>query len=147
MGSGVSWGPDNGTAYLGASGALALSLVSGIPFSLLSLDVAEDSIYRGYPRTFEVIGYTVSGATVTNDLTIDGIIDGPGPLRDFQTFALDTRFANLSRVAIPSGGGWGWSFDTVVLGVPEPSAGGLIVLGMLCGLGGRVLGRRRCQPD
>jgi hypothetical protein len=41
----------------------------------------------------------------------EGIIDGTGPLADFQTFCFDSRFADLVRVEIPT---YGWSLDDMV---------------------------------
>jgi hypothetical protein len=67
------------------------------------------------------------------DFTTDGIIDGTGPLADFETFYFDARFNDLVRLEVPT---YGWSLDNMVFSqVPEPSVGilcGLAAAAMLC---------------
>ena len=77
------------------------------------------------------------GGTITNVFTTDGIIDGTGPLADFQTFYF-TNFTDLTRVEI-SGPTFppdplldaGWSLDNLVVTIPEPTAGVLLLIGAL----------------
>ena len=145
VGGGIASRPENGTAYLQAT--LHANLGFGFftfPstwFSFLSFDLGEYD--TGYPgtATVQVIGYGGQGVRYTNVFTTDGINDGTGPLQDFQTFYPDSQFAQVYRVDILTGH---FSIDNVVIGgVPEPSAGGLILLGTLLGLGGGCLKSRR----
>ena len=79
-------------------------------------------------------GYRPDGSMVTTDVTTDGIIDGTGPLADFQTFNFQ-GFTGLSRVEIPT---YGWSLDNlqVSFNVPEPASAALLLAGgsLLCAL-------------
>lgn len=108
--------PDNGTAYLdtGFGGKLMFRFTNGSLFALRSVDLAEYG--TGLPDAFTVhfIGYRVDGSTVTQDFTPDGIIDGTGPIQDFQTFHFGPEFSGLSRVEIPT---FPWSLDNLVLEV------------------------------
>ena len=140
VGGGIASRPENGTAYLQAT--LHANLGFGFftfPstwFSFLSFDLAEYD--TGYPGTLtvQVIGYGGQGVRYTNVFTTDGINDGTGPLQDFQTFYPDSQFAQVYRVDILTGH---FSIDNVVIGgVPEPTAGGLILLGTV------LLFGRRC---
>lgn len=97
----------------------------GSPFALMSVDLAEYSTVVPNAVTVHFIGYRVDGSIVTQDFTTDGIIDGTGPIADFQTFHFGPEFSNLSRVEIPT---FGWSLDNLVV-VPEPGTWGLILIG------------------
>ena len=128
-GGGNSFSPENSTAYLqaGLGSSLMFSLLDGRTFDLISVDIAEYSTLFPNPLTVHFIGYRSDGSIVTTDLTTDGVIDGTGPLADFQTFYFDSRFSNLSRVEIPT---TGWSLDNLIITpVPEPGSAVLIVLG------------------
>lgn len=95
------------------------------------MDLAEFSTLYQTPLTVQFVGYKPDGSTVTTEFVTDGIIDGAGPLNDFETFYFDTRFANVLRVEVPT---YGWSLDNMVFSnvVPEPSTrGALMVLGAL----------------
>ena len=78
--------------------------------------------------TVHFVGYRQDGTIVTADLTTDGVIDGTGPLADFQTFQFGPEFSGLTRVEIPT---YGWSLDNLVLSVPEPSSVSLLFVGGL----------------
>jgi hypothetical protein len=142
VGGGISANPENGTAYLQLHAPLEFQFVSPAAFDLLSLDLAEYSTNLTGPVTAHVVGYGLQGQVVgTTDLTTDGVNDGTGPLADFQMFTLDSRFRNLFRVQITSEF---WSIDNVVIGgVPEPSAGGLLLLAAACAFGRSWVKRRR----
>jgi hypothetical protein len=114
-----------------------LRFANGSVFDLLSVDLAEYSTGQQYPLTVEFIGYHPDGSTVTTSFTTDGIIDGTGPLADFQTFNF-TGFTDLSRVEIPTSG---WSLDSLVVATPEPASSAVLVLGGLL-LGAWQLRRR-----
>jgi hypothetical protein len=139
VGAGLSGYPDNGTGYLQLPGGagLTFSFTPLRAFDLISFDAAESVAALPGPVSFRVVGYVShgQGLTVTNAFTTDGINDGTGPLVDFQTFTLDSRFQNIYRVDIL---GSPFSIDNVMIGaVPEPSAGALVLVGTLCGLGWR----------
>lgn len=125
--------PENGSAYLQTSlgDSLAFSFTNGSLFDLLSVDLAEYSTVVPNAVTVPFIGYRQNGSTVSAAFTTDGIIDGTGPLADFQTFTFGPEFSGLMRVEIPT---YGWSLDNLVVNVvPEPgsyvllSAGGLLL--------------------
>jgi hypothetical protein len=120
--------PDNGSAYLQASmgDSLVFSFVNNSVFNLVSVDLAEYSTVFPYPATVRFVGYRQDGSTVTTDLVTDGIIDGTGPLADFQTFNFGPEFSGLTRVEIPNSG---WSLDNLVVLVPEPASGALLAVG------------------
>ena len=92
---------------------------------MLSVDLAEFST-TVTNTTVRFTGYRFDGSTVTTDLTTDGIIDGTGPLADFQTFQFGPEWSGLSRVEIPT---YGWSLDNLVVSIPEPGTWALLVLG------------------
>jgi len=138
-GGGIPYFPDDGSAYLqrGPS-TLMFSFTNDFVFGLLSVDLAEWSTdYSNKPATIPFIGFEQDGSTVTNVFTTDGIIDGTGPLADFQTFYF-TNFTDLTRVEIsgptvPSDPllSVGWAMDNLVVNIPEPTVGGLLLLGAL----------------
>ena len=137
VGASLSGYPDNGTGYLQLPGGagLTLSLTPLAVFNLISFDAAESATVLPGSVSFRVVGYVSHGMglTVTNIFTTDGINDGTGPLQDFQTFFLDSRFLDIYRVDIL---GSPFSIDNIVIsGVPEPSAGGLLLLGTACAFG------------
>jgi PEP-CTERM motif len=105
-----------------------LSFTNGSVFDLLSVDLAEYSTLFQTPLTVSFIGYKPDGSSVTTELVTDGIIDGTGPLADFQTFYFDKEWTELTRVEIPS---WGWSLDNLVVSIPEPSSCALLLAGGL----------------
>lgn len=127
-GGGIQQLPENGTAYLQAAftQALMFGRVDGGMFDFLSVDLAEYSTVVPNAVTVQFIGYYMDGSTITETRTTDGIIDGTGPLVDFQTFTFK-GWTGLTRVEIPTAG---WSLDNVrVGGVPEPTSGVLFVVG------------------
>jgi hypothetical protein len=97
------WGyPDNGTAYLVSITPLypiVCRFPNGEPFSLVSIDLAEYSTVVPEANTARVTGYRVDGSIVVAQVTTDGIIDGVGPLADFQTFHF-RGFSSLIRLEI-----------------------------------------------
>jgi hypothetical protein len=128
--------PANGTAYLqaGSTSTLKFSTVGGSSFSLLAVDLAEYSTVFPEPETTHFVGFRPDGSVVTTDLITDGIIDGTGPLVDFQTFQFGPEWSGLARMEIPT---MGWSLDNLVVSIPEPGAGtlvgfGALALGFLC---------------
>ena len=119
--------PDNGTAYLQAAlgDSLMFARDDWSPFSLVSVDLAEYSTVVPNAVTVPFVGYRPDGSAVTASFTTDGVIDGTGPLADFQTFYFGPEFSGLRSVSIPN---FGWSLDNLVISVPEPGSGALVVL-------------------
>lgn len=128
IGSGFPADPDNGTAYLRAtpSDSLAFSFLDGSVFDLISVDLAEYSTGVSDSVAVQFVGYRWDGGTVSTSFTTDGIIDGTGPLADFETFHFGPEFNGLTRVEIPT---FGWSLDNLVVAVPEPGIWALLFLG------------------
>lgn len=142
VGTGYPADPQDGTAYLRAAltQSLVFNFTNGSVFDLLSVDLAEYSTGQQYPVAVQFIGYHPDGSSVTTSFTTDGIIDGTGPLADFQTFNF-TGFTDLSRVEIPT---YGWSLDNLVVSTPEPASSAVLALGGLL-LGVWQLRRRQRQ--
>jgi len=113
--------------------SLMFGLGDGSDFGLVSVDLAEWS--TAYPEAVTVpfVGYRRDGSTVAASLTTDGIMDGTGPLQDFQTLYFGPEFSGVYLVRIPS---YGWSLDNLVISIPEPGTG------TLAGLGTALLGLR-----
>jgi hypothetical protein len=128
-GGGTPGFPDNGTGYLEIpDGNMGFWFTSGAYFDLLSFDAARYGDLSA--PTLEVIGYHEMGLRVTNYFTVTS--------GDFQTFHPDSQFVNVYRVDVLNAR---WSLDNLLIGgVPEPSSGGLIILGGMC-----VLLRGRCR--
>jgi len=133
-GGGISFFPDNGTVYTAAAFTESLMFsfaddyTDATTFNLLSVDLAEYSTVVPNAVTVPFIGYRQDGSSVTAYFTTDGIIDGTGPIPDFQTFYFGPEFSGLTRVEVPT---WGWSMDNLVIAIPEPSTGLLLVVGGL----------------
>jgi len=132
-GGDVPFFPENGTAYIQQALGDSLTgyraqLPTPSQFGLYSVDLAEFSTLYNYPWTVEFIGYRPDGSTVTIDFTTDGIIDGTGPLPDFQTFYFDDRFSDLVRFEVPD---HRFAMDNLVFFdvVPEPSSFALLLAG------------------
>ena len=133
MGGGRDAFPQNGTAYLIlAFGDTLAGYRTQLPtpshFGLSSVDLAEFSTLYNFPATIQFFGYRADGSTVTTSFTTDGIIDGTGPLADFQTFYFGQEFADIVRFEVP---GNTYSLDNLVFFdvVPEPTTGALFLLG------------------
>ena len=135
--------PENGTAYLqaGMFGTISFSFMNGSAFGLLAVDLAEYSTVVPDAAIVHFVGYRHDGTSVTAEFTTDGIIDGAGPLADFQTFFFGPEFSGLDRVEIPS---HGWSLDNLVLSIPEPGTGALVIVGAAM-FGVRFL-KRKTRP-
>ena len=140
VGPGVSGFAQDGTGYLTAAGgaklACSFNTFPGTYFNLVSFDAAAFSVNFPGPLSLEVVGYKGMIGTVTNYVPVDSLLSRrANNLPDFQTFYFGSQFQQVFRVDVLTDG---WSLDNLVIsGVPEPSAGGLIVLAMLCGFGQR----------
>jgi len=147
-------------AYNGSNHILAFDAafeivpVSGQPFSILGLDIAESQqgMQEYWAQTVRVTGTFIDNSTVSIDLLLDFAIDGEGPLGDFQTELLPSTFSNLTSVRIEGFGGlWrsGFAVDNILVSdkptvkaaaelaeqtvrsVPEPSTVALVVLALV----------------
>jgi hypothetical protein len=96
--------PDNGTAYVlqGAFTSLSGSRDGRSRFGLYSVDLSEFSTLYAFPRAVQFIGYRPDGSIVTIEFSTDGVIDGAGPVPDFQTFYFDSQFSDLVRFEVPT---------------------------------------------
>jgi subtilisin family serine protease len=111
--------PNNGTYHLrNAWNTLTIQHIEGLPFSISSIDLAEFSTSPGTAATFTFTGHKKDGTQVTQSFTTDGIIDGPGPLEDFETFSFDSNFTNLTKVVMSTRG----MSDNIVVLVEEPES-------------------------
>jgi len=93
--------PNNGSLYAGMSGFATDFTVQhreSLPFSIFSVDLAEYSTNYPYPKTVGFTGYKADGTTVFQSFTTDGIIDGTGTKKDFETFVFHSGFTNLKKV-------------------------------------------------
>ena len=71
-------------------------------FNLHSFEYGERHIDREYPAQIHVTGHVWDGTVVTATFLFDGINDGSGPLRDFQTAVLPDSFKNLTSIEFVS---------------------------------------------
>lgn len=99
--------PSNGTDYLkfafDTKGSV-LTMDTGDPFSLLSIDLAEYStvtVEGEYQTEFiQFQGLNTNGEYVYNEFQLDLFLDGVGGLDDFQTFYFDSKFENVIEVTL-----------------------------------------------
>jgi len=136
--------PNNGTPFLTSllgQSPLVISNLNGALFTLLSVDVAEYSTVFAEPQTVTFTGYRVEGTIISQVFTTDGIIDGLGPLIDFETFNFGPDFNNLYKVTINHPA---YALDNMVLRViPEPSS---IILIFAATTAGLLNKRRKIAP-
>jgi hypothetical protein len=142
-GGGVAYLPENYSAYLlmGAFSSMEVHAVAGAAFGVVSVDLAEFSTLYDYPSTIPFVGFRSDGTIARTSFTTDGIIDGTGPLADFETFYFDARFNDLVRLEVPT---YGWALDNMVFSaVPEPTTLGLLCMGALAFIGAAMRRVRR----
>ena len=121
--------PNNGSIYVGITQYANpwLQSVSGDPFSLIALDIAEYNSGRR-SRGFELTGITTTGEVLSARLGLDNLLDGPGGIPDFQNYELN--WSNLVRLDFDSNA---VSFDNIqVAYIPAPSMAALFGLAMVC---------------
>jgi hypothetical protein len=135
--------PDNGSMYLLSDNYLVPVVAASTDYSLfglVSLELAEWNTAYPDAVTVHFIGYRPDGSTVVADRTSDGIIDGTGPLADFQTFYFE-GFTGLSRLEMLGS----FSLDNMTVVIPEPTGVALLALGALLACAAR-LAKRRDEP-
>ncbi len=132
--SGYSAGyPDNGTSYLQATSTqqpMDITQIRGVLFSLYSVDLAEYSTVYAMTYNITFTGHCNDGGTVSQTFQLDGIVDGTGPLVDFQTFYFSPDFHDLLGVTIEDPR---FSMDNLQIqvgAIPEPAVGTLLATGM-----------------
>jgi hypothetical protein len=135
--------PDDGSAHLDITRYYTqFKFQNGSLFTLDRLDLAEYSTVYAYPQRATFHGYKPDNSIVVFSFTTDGIIDGTGPLADFQTVYFPDTFSGLQRVEFA---GAGYAIDNVHLTlVPEPSPAILALFGGVCG--GAWRRSRRVSP-
>jgi hypothetical protein len=113
--------PDNGTAYLqaGLGSDLMFTYLNGPAFNLVSVDLAGYSTVVP-DTTVHFVGYRRDGSTITTDIDRHGIT--------FQTYNFGAGWSDLTRVDIPT---YGWSLDNLVVSIPEPASGTLVLASAL----------------
>jgi len=98
-------------------------------FQLHSVDLAEYSILFDRPEDITFIGHKADSTVVTTTFTLDGIIDGTGPIEDFQTFYFGPEFSDLVYVEVPFEF---YALDNLILTpIPEPCSFLLLGLGLI----------------
>ena len=104
--SGRDMCPDNGSAYLhfanGPKQTLMFKFVDSTPFALVSVDLAEYSTHFAEPMNIRFDCHKTDGTVQTTNFGVDGVIDGPGGILDFETFAFDPEFTDIVRVDVPT---------------------------------------------
>lgn len=110
---------------------------SGLPFTPLSIDLAEYSTLVPAPAEVLFHGFFSDGSAVSVNFGLDGIADGPGGEADFETFTFPADFSGIIRLETPTET---LSIDHIVVEViPEPGAPLLI----LVGFSAMILSRRK----
>jgi hypothetical protein len=146
----------NGGTHIGYEAGrgdpVIMQRVDGTTFTLLSLDVSEfyavQLADRPNANLLEIRGNFLDGTSVTHQLLLDGVVDGPGGLVDFQHFALPSLFVDvisLEFVGLQWNGVLGGvAMDNLEIAdrvsVPEPTSLALFGIGLL---GAGVIRRRR----
>ncbi len=141
----VTGWPQNGTPFLQQYGPNALIATAlpqsplGVRFAVISVDLAEFNTVAS-AELARFVGYRTDGEVVTAEFMPDGIIDGEGPLVDFETFYFDDRFNDLTRFEAVEFA----SLDNLVFAqaVPEPGAMILLAVGGVALMLGRQVMRR-----
>ncbi|MFN7139311.1 MAG: immunoglobulin domain-containing protein, partial [Limisphaerales bacterium] len=95
--------PANGGAYLRFfefNRPFTITNTLGRSFSLFSVELAEFSTLFAGPKSVTFAGRRKDGSQVSETFVTDGMIDGSGPKRDFQTFHFSPQFTNLISVSV-----------------------------------------------
>ncbi|HWD92872.1 MAG TPA: PEP-CTERM sorting domain-containing protein [Verrucomicrobiae bacterium] len=133
--------PDDGTAYLHGAGHAGYndvygSFIDGSTFGVSSIDLAASggnsteisAVFEGWFANGTVLTETVSGTGI-DFRTVDF---GPEWSSGLTAFGISNDQSSPD----------GWSVDTLVVVVPEPASGALLLAGGVAGLAFRKLKRR-----
>ncbi len=130
----------NGTNYLyGQSGLYNMTSEQGLMFDLISFDVAElQPAHTSNLTSIEIVGNYLAGGSVSYIFNLDGIVDGPSGLEDFESIILSNSFLGLGSVTFTANNDY-FALDNLVvevITVSEPAMpllflSGLIFVGMM----------------
>lgn len=142
--SGLANRPDDGSAHLDITRYYTqFKFSDNRLFRLDQLDIAEYSTVFASPQTVTLTGYGPNNSLVKFSFITDGIIDGTGPLADFQTVSLPPTFSGLQRVEFSAAT---FSIDNlIVTPVPESGTTALVLFGATAVCASRM--RRHQVPD
>ncbi len=133
--------PYNGTPFMGwfrqynPYDYVSLSLTNGSLFGLSSVQLADPTAPSPAPVSISFVGYLPGGSTVTNTFTTPG-----NGATTFQNYTFTSDFAfGLASVDILAPR---WAMDNLAYVIPEPSAAGLFLIGLLGWAAGRKRARR-----
>lgn len=90
--------PNNGGNYvrcLSADKAMIFGHQDGLAFDVHSVDLSEYSVIVKYPGSVRFYGHHPDGSVSEQIFQLDRIMDGNGPLEDFETFSFGTNFQNV----------------------------------------------------
>ena len=108
---------------------MRMRLVDGTAFSLGAIDLAEfNNANQGSPLTVSFTGLRSDSTVVSQRFILDGLVDGPGGINDFETFSFSSDFDHLVYVDISS---TMFSMDNLEINaVPVPAAAWLFLSGL-----------------
>ena len=108
---------------------MRVQLADGTAFSLGTVDLAEfNNASQGSPRTVSFTGIRSDSTVVSQSFSLDGLVDGPGGINDFETFAFGAGFDHLVYVDVSS---TMFAMDNLEINaVPVPAAAWLFLSGL-----------------
>lgn len=147
------FGADNGGTFLaidhdhilGENSVTLSEATLGSTFNLGTIDFAEWGSIQHHADWVVVTGTYATGGTISQTVSLDGILDGTGGLADFQTETFN--WTGLSQVHFegvgPGSGDDNFAIDnlTITVNAPIPEPATLTLLGL--GLVGMAVRRRR----
>lgn len=125
--------PYNGTTFMTFTGGprqgpVTIQNTNNYTFSISSIDIAEYSTVPGFPRNVTFFGTRSDSSIVSVEFMLDGILDGIGPIVDFQTFYFPETFTDLIYLQADA---VGMAIDNLTIHtVPEPTSGVILGVGM-----------------